>query len=366
MELTVVRNYTAFGPSDRIEVLACLRSSRPKPLKLRAFHLELIEVMTIRPPLAKGGKPISTKRSRVVHESKVPVGEKIARTEEKKRPVALVVPAGLIAHTTKGGKVFDVAYELSVKAIMEGMEDVKIEHLQVTVGIYGRPRAHDMVNQIGMVDALCPFSNGRPNVARSESQTNSIRSSIAGPSAGAQAGGFLPFPEPQAIPSSGFPTGHPGRPARNSHYGSANPLNIHDLPPQTRLAVQPFNSRPLSIDSSSIYSHPQWQSQSDVSSVREMQSDAGHGFARARPNTFGLSDFHTNVLTDTKRMSWSSGQGLERGLSVGGFGNQTPLRPAGPSRTPTAVTIASQDERRSSSDNRPVRHANSNGIHDLG
>jgi hypothetical protein len=354
MELTVQRNYTAFGPSDRIEVLAGLRSSRPKPLKIRAFHLELIEVTTIRPPVPKGGKPISTNRSRVVHEAKVPVGEKIARTEEKKRPIALVVPAGLIAHTTKGGKVFDVAYEISVKAIMEGMGDVKLDHLPVTVGIYGRPRAHDMVNQIGMVDALCPVPNGPSNVARSDSQTTSIRSSIAGPGVSVPQGGLLAFPEPRNNPSTGIPPGNHRQHARNSYYAPTNPSNAQDLPANSRLAVQPFTARPLSVDSSSIYSHQQWQSQSDVSSIRDFQNDQTTNVTRVRPQTFGFSDYPANVLVDTKRMSWSSGQGIERVPSTAGGAashGRMHVRPAGPSRT---ATMTSQDGQRLSLDMRPV------------
>ena len=352
MELTVMRNYSAFGPADRIEVMACLRSSRQKPLKLRAFHLELIEVITFRPPVSRGAKQVSSNRTRVVHEAKVPVGEKIGRTEEKKRSIALVVPAGLVAHTTKGAKLFDIAYELSVKAIMEGMGDVKLEHLQVTLGIYGRPRAHDVVNQIGMVDALCPYPNGRPGVARTDSQTTSIRSSFAGPAGMRPPPEPTAFPEPRINPANQLSPGHPGRPARNSYYGPMNPSIAQEMPNQARLSAQPFAPRPLSVDSSSIYSHPQWQSQSDVSSVRDMQSDAGHNFARARPQTFGMTEQAPNVLMDTKRMSWSSGQGMDRGPSMNGSPGMG-LRPAGPSRTPTGVTLVSEEGRRSM-DARPV------------
>lgn len=351
MELTVMRNYTAFGPADRIEVMACLRSSRPKPLKLRAFHLELIEVITFRPPVGRGAKQVSSNRTRVVHEAKVPVGEKIGRTEEKKRSVALVVPAGLVAHTTKGAKLFDIAYELSVKAIMEGMGDVKLEHLQVTLGIYGRPRAHDVVNQIGMVEALCPYPNGRPGVARSESQTTSIRSSFAGPSGERPPPERMAFPEPRVNPANQLSPGHPGRPARNSYYGPMNPSIAQEMPNQARLSAQPFAPRPLSVDSSSIYSHSQWQSQSDVSSVRDLQPDQNFA-ARARPNTFGMSELPPHVMIDTKRMSWSSSQGMERGPSVHASPG-THLRPAGPTRTSTSATVVSEDGRRSM-DVRPV------------
>jgi hypothetical protein len=355
MELTVTRNYTAFGPSDRIEVLASLRSSRPNPLKLRAFHLELIEVITIRPPVPRGSKQNATNRSRVVHEVKVPVGEKIARTEEKKRSLALVIPAGLVAHTTKGGKSIDIAYELSVKAIMEGTGDVKVEHLQSTLGIYGRPRALDLVNQIGVVDSLCPGVRDRAGMNRSDSQATSIRSSIGGPPLRTPpASGFLPFPEPRLQHATSVGSGTLGPGSRHILHGGPGP----NQSPQARLGIQPFTARPLSTDSSSIYSHPQAQSQSDVSSLRDSSFDGGNNFSRARPHTFGMSDFPSsnNIIADTKRMSWTPTPTSERGQSFAlgpPAGKTNSVRPAGPARTPTAVSTWSDDGQRSL-DGRPV------------
>lgn len=329
LELTVNRNYTAFGPSDRIEVMASLRSSRPKPLKLRSFLLQLIEVTTIRPPTAKGGKANPVIRTRVVHEAKTPVGEKIARGEDKKRTVALVIPAGLVASTTTGARLFDLTYELSVTAIMEGTGDVKVEHMQSTLGIYGRPRAHDVIGQIGVVEALCP---GRSAIMRSDSQATSNRSSIGGPpSSSFPQHGFIPFPEPRQMPPrSQAPV------ARHSMYGqpalyqqpmgSPNP-GLLESPSQRRLSVQPFSSRTLSADSSSLYSHPQMQSQSDVSSVREVAPPR-------HPHTLGLyppldPQSSPNVYDETKRLSWTPVNERNQYLA-----NASPSASSSPRRTP--------------------------------
>ncbi|KAJ9127971.1 hypothetical protein QFC24_000257 [Naganishia onofrii] len=145
MELIVSRPYTAFGPGDRIEVHAKLRSSRPKPLKVRAFILTLQENLTIRLPTQKGTKPNAIHRGKVIHETKININEKIARSEEIQRTIPLIVPPGLVANTIRNGRAIELQYELSVKAIMEGMGDPKIEHMSCIVGTVPRARAHDIV-----------------------------------------------------------------------------------------------------------------------------------------------------------------------------------------------------------------------------
>jgi hypothetical protein len=148
MELVVTRPYTAFGPGDRIEVHATLRCSRPKPLKVRAFILTLHEILTIRLPSQKGVRQNASTRTKVVHEAKVPVNEKIARSEEMRRTIPMIVPAGLVANTIRNGRAIELQYELSVKAVMEGMGDPKIEHLACIVGTVPRARSHDIIKYV--------------------------------------------------------------------------------------------------------------------------------------------------------------------------------------------------------------------------
>lgn len=145
MELIVSRPYTAFGPGDRIEVHANLRCSRPNPLKVRAFILTLHEILTIRLPTQKGIKQNAMTRTKVIYEAKVNINEKIARSEEMRRTIPMIVPAGLVTNTIRNGRAIELQYELSVKAVMEGMGDPKIEHLNCIVGTVPRSRAHDIV-----------------------------------------------------------------------------------------------------------------------------------------------------------------------------------------------------------------------------
>lgn len=145
MELIVTRPSTAFGHTDKVELVVTLKSSRPKPLKLRAFEVTLQEILTLRPPPARGAKQTAINRARPVYDFKSPISEMISRGQEISRAMGFTCPHQGMMITVKGGKAIDVAYELQVKAIMEGTGDVKVEHLQCTVGLYPRPRAMHVV-----------------------------------------------------------------------------------------------------------------------------------------------------------------------------------------------------------------------------
>ncbi|KAJ9093120.1 hypothetical protein QFC19_008463 [Naganishia cerealis] len=278
MELVVSRPYTAFGPGDRIEVHATLRSLRPKPLKVRAFILTLHEFLTIRLPTQKGAKQNAIHRGKVVHETKINVNEKIARSEEIQRTIPLIVPPGLVANTIRNGRAIELQYELSVKAIMEGMGDPKIEHLTCIVGTVPRARAHDIVN------------------------------TFAASSAGMNPAG-MQYGVPGSIYQSPASTTPPALQNRNSYYGNAlyaNPSTV-DLTPVRSRPQSSFVSRPLSADASSLYSHR--QSQSEISSLRDPRAEY---FPGTRPNerpqsyaTFGQSSSEfLNPHVDSRRMTY--------------------------------------------------------------
>lgn len=146
LELVVSRPGCAYGHGDRMEVMATLKSTRPKPLKLRSFKAELTEVIVLRPPPAKGAKQATFNRPRVVESVEVRVNERIARTEEIRRPLVMLLnPAKVANHTTRGGKTLEVHFELTVTAVMEGTGDVKVEKMPCVIGPHGKQRAKDLV-----------------------------------------------------------------------------------------------------------------------------------------------------------------------------------------------------------------------------
>jgi hypothetical protein len=328
MELVVTRPYTAFGPGDRIEVHATLRCSRPKPLKVRAFILTLHEILTIRLPSQKGVRQNAATRAKVVHEAKVSVNEKIARSQEMRRTIPMIVPAGLVANTIRNGRAIELQYELSVKAVMEGMGDPKIEHLACIVGTVPRARAHDIVkyvelcqslrclkltfveshSQIGFVESLCPAAaGGRPASIRSNSTFAASMTGINQPGLQYGVPGSV-YNSPAVSPPPALTT-PPGLQNRTSYYGNslyATPPGA-DLAPVRSRPQSTFYPRPLSADASSLYSRP--QSQSEISSLRDPRADylppprsveRPHSYA-----TFGQSSNEVmNLPPDTRRMTY--------------------------------------------------------------
>ncbi|KAJ9108839.1 hypothetical protein QFC21_000159 [Naganishia friedmannii] len=277
MELIVSRPYTAFGPGDRIEVHARLRSSRPKPLKVRALVLTLHEILTVRLPVAKGAKPNAINRGKVVHENKININEKIARSEEIQRTIPLIVPPGLVSNTVRNGRAIELQYELSLKAVMEGMGDPKIEHMTCIIGIVPRARAHDIVKY-----------------ANASLQMN-----------------------------------------RNSYYGNphyANPSTV-DLTPIRSRPQSSFVSRPLSADASSLYSRG--QSQSEISSLRDPRAEYFPGpRSNERPQsyaTFGQSSNEfLNPPVDPRRMTYLGPGGYQPAQTT--RSSSSVDRPEGPIR----------------------------------
>ncbi|GHJ85796.1 hypothetical protein NliqN6_2198 [Naganishia liquefaciens] len=267
VELIVTRPYTAFGPGDRIEVHATLRSSRPKPLKVRSFVLTLHEILSIRLPTQKGIKQNAMTRTRIVHEAKVSINEKIARSEDMRRTIPMIVPAGLVANTIRNGRAIELQYELSVKAVMEGMGDPKVEHLHCILGTVPRARSFDIVNQIGYVESLCPAPpGGRPASIRSNS-------TFAASSSGLQYGvpaSLYNSPAMSPPPALTTPPALQNRPSYhgNSLYTTAPGI---DLGPIRSRPQSSFVNRPVSADASSLYSRR--QSQSEISSIRDPRAD---------------------------------------------------------------------------------------------
>lgn len=144
LELTVTRPTSALGPTDTMEISATLRSMRPKPLKLRAFSVELVEIIVTKSSLA-GTKSAPLTKTKVIQHIKVPVAESIARTEEKCRVLRVTMPATGPLQTVQGATTLSIDYEMTVTAVMEGTTDVKIEHLRTVLGVYERARAIETV-----------------------------------------------------------------------------------------------------------------------------------------------------------------------------------------------------------------------------
>jgi hypothetical protein len=164
------------------------------------------------------------------------------------------------------------------------------------------------LSQIGFVPALCPLSP-RPSSVRSMS--TSAPSSVGPGRAPLMA--MTPWPEAQ--PSGGFPqqngTGRPTSLAPDAFRGYGQPPPPNHLRPDG--AIRPFVPRPLSADSSSLYSQSQYQDSSPMTANR---SDMGHNpnetatSPNRRPFSIGSGNSSqgqqaNNLASDMRRMSFT-------------------------------------------------------------
>jgi hypothetical protein len=140
IHLSVHRPTTAFGPTDRVMLSAAVHSERSQPLRLQGFLAQIFEHSTFHVPPAKRVKASTTVRSRTVAEVRVPVNEMLGTGHDQVRRMALEIPAERMLVTTNNAKLIEVQYELCVKAVLEGSEEVKVDKLRYIVGVF--PRNH--------------------------------------------------------------------------------------------------------------------------------------------------------------------------------------------------------------------------------
>ena len=153
MTLTVQRPSTAFGPLDRLILTASLRSNRALPFQLKGFECQLIEVITSLPMNdPKTGKPKRrsssqpVNRSRIIGSARVAVSESVGKGGEKSARMDMAAPAAdKLLVTLNHGRSIKVDYRIEVKAICQGVPEIKMGGMSYTVGPYSRPHAQQAV-----------------------------------------------------------------------------------------------------------------------------------------------------------------------------------------------------------------------------
>jgi hypothetical protein len=148
INLSVHRPSTAFGPGDRVMLSASVRSDRPRPLRLQGFFAQVVEITTLHVPPAKRVKATSTIRTRTIAEVRAPVNEMLGQSEDKVRRLTLQIPTDGLLVTTNNAKMLEIQYELNVKAVFEGIEDVKVEKLRYIVGVFPHNHAVQAVRYV--------------------------------------------------------------------------------------------------------------------------------------------------------------------------------------------------------------------------
>ena len=154
MTLTVQRPSTAFGPLDRLILTATLKSSRAAPFQLKGFECQLIEVITSL-PLAdpKTGKPKRNRassqpviRSRIIASARVAVSESVGKGGEKSARMNMAAPSSdKLLTTVNHARSIKVDYRIEVKAICQGVPEIKMGGMSYIVGPYSSPHAQQAV-----------------------------------------------------------------------------------------------------------------------------------------------------------------------------------------------------------------------------
>ena len=154
VSLVVQRPNSAFGPSDRVLMTCTLKSSRPGPFKLKGFECHLHEIVVGLPsqPSKDGSKNKKSKqpekavtKSRVVIVARYPVDEVVRPGGDKSARIDMGIPVDKLVMTVKNARAMEIAYEMEVKAVMEGVPEVKVQGIKYVVGPFPKSHAQQAV-----------------------------------------------------------------------------------------------------------------------------------------------------------------------------------------------------------------------------
>ena len=153
LTLTVQRPSTAFGPGDRLLLTATLKSARPQPFQLKGFECQLVEYITALPQVdpkattkkkRQSSQPFS--KSRIIGTARMAISESVGKGGEKSARLDMAAPAGdKLFLTINHARVFKLEYRMEVKAVCQGVPEIKMGGILYTVGPFARPHAQQAV-----------------------------------------------------------------------------------------------------------------------------------------------------------------------------------------------------------------------------
>lgn len=153
--LTVERPTSAFGPGDRMNVTAILRSQAPPVFRLKEFDMALVEILTVFPPAPDKNSHKSKKNKEpqgpvvkrtAVGTTRAVVNDTVAPGMERSARLDLVIPSDRQLLTVAHATLFSVHYELVVEATCEGLPSkVLISDLPCILGSFTRSSAQQVV-----------------------------------------------------------------------------------------------------------------------------------------------------------------------------------------------------------------------------
>ena len=154
INLTISRPSSAFGPTDRILFTATIKSARPKSFRLKGFDCNLNEIITAIPQNPPTGSTKSRKskppappfsKTRTIGTMRYPMDEIVNLGEEKSARIDITVPVERLSVTVESARTMEVRFELEVKAVCEGMQEIRATGIKYIVGPFARSHAQQAV-----------------------------------------------------------------------------------------------------------------------------------------------------------------------------------------------------------------------------
>ncbi|KAK4048948.1 hypothetical protein OIV83_004504 [Microbotryomycetes sp. JL201] len=159
-----LRNASAYGPGDDVQIAVELMWPGYETLKLSVVKAELVEQLVFRYPVDDrfGGTALrahakTTAVASVMHEfSSLPPSRSFLHPHQLRLiPLHLEVPPTHSVSTLKAAKFIEATYHLKVEIAFEGGKTAKLADWPVTISPINRRKAFELVREIGWSEKLC-------------------------------------------------------------------------------------------------------------------------------------------------------------------------------------------------------------------
>ncbi|EIW74023.1 hypothetical protein CONPUDRAFT_170398 [Coniophora puteana RWD-64-598 SS2] len=170
LQLIVERSRTCFGPGDRVQVAATLKSESMHTLVLRGFEFILRETVSFRagPYAKRNGPQVQTNH---IDEQKVPLNTTLYPGSQHKAELVCHVPEVHTNCTVNAARHIDITYMIVVKATFTSGRDISME-LPIMVTNWPRNVSEEAMRRIGSAPSLCVQPPGSTTPSQGTPQAN--------------------------------------------------------------------------------------------------------------------------------------------------------------------------------------------------
>ncbi|GAA5847535.1 hypothetical protein JCM9279_005284 [Rhodotorula babjevae] len=164
--IKATREGLAFGPGDAVRVFVQIGWGGSRPIKLTRLDTVLRETLTYRHPspsnqnyVVRASPKVTALFTANASVSPDPDNPSAFAVLYENEPVAFdltgVVPNNHSRVTVRTAKHVDVAYHLKIRAMLEGGDEISVDHWPVLIGDCDSRTAKGIMRDIGWVEGLC-------------------------------------------------------------------------------------------------------------------------------------------------------------------------------------------------------------------